>query len=493
MLMLWTPRGRLTLDGEVLIDGTLILPGTNLTVDGEQLFEFIDHVVPVYEITSQMHEKSEIGTYIVVNVGLDCVNNADPGQEHKVLIDIPDGFTLINYVSTHGTFSPNLGTWFVILKDQTATLNLILEPISVDSGTFTVEVDGTDLISETEYEIVAVDAEGVIAGFKAALSTPPSSYTGILGDGEDGSITGYTPVNNIQYTNKLPEGLAKCTDASYFYKNEGNETIGPFNSVEYAEIGITSMAVQCPGANDNEGTYINLTGLTVGKTYTYVVAVYGFPDIRIALYIVGTDYYTTFLPDATIYEKRIVFTATATSHSLSITSATKTNTVIGPAAMMLAEGDIGNAPIVMPGETGNTVKLTNVEEVTDQMRVVYTGFNYGMTFTDANIDELVAIGATDVINLAYFNITDDYTNKKAHINEYATRFKNKGIRFHAAFAAFTHQGGSQEDPTNSTYVSSLISTITDLVTNCPDLAGSALMISITLRLIMWELMRQQKN
>ncbi|WP_321422760.1 hypothetical protein [uncultured Methanobacterium sp.] len=288
--------------------------------------------------------------------------------------------------------------------------------------------------------------------------------------GEDGTTNGFEVVNNFEYTNSAHEGIALCNNAALFNKNTGSESITVYDSFLYSERNLKSIIVSCPGTNNNEGTYVTYSGLTIGKEYTVLVSAYTL-GLELGVFIPGPDAYTSFTPDSVVRETRLKFIATATSHNVAIALTSKTNAYISVALNMIAEGDIGNAPFVPPGEVGNTVKIQNVEEMPGQMRVIYTGNNYQMQFTQANVDELKAAGATDVINLGYYNLLDNYSNIKTHIAASSTLFKNNGINYHVGIFPFAHQNGTIENPTDATYRANLATKIQQLLVDCPNIAG----------------------
>ena len=487
-------RNRVSYDYRFMNDGTPIYPRAMMTADGEKLFEFRDHAIPVYEINSNLQRKAQVGHYLSFTIKFECTNKTDPGKDLTLNVNLPSGFDLVKAHTDEGEYNETSGKWILRLNnDYEAYLDFIVDII--DDGTQTQTI--THELSETELITTCVtsntDPDGTIARHSPDLIEYPElaanlqngkEYTvvmyhentdsfmaGSYGDVEDGSTTGYTRVNNQTYTNLLDSDVALCTNAAKFHGNTGSETITVYTSFLYSEINLTSVIISCPGINNDEGGYFTVSGLTTGQTYTVAVCAYAESGVGLALYTPGPESYATFTPNGVVNEKRITFVATGTTQTIVTHLTTKAANFISLALNMVCHGTILHAPIVLPSETGNSVNIKNVSEVEGQMRVVYTGFNYRMTFTDANIEELVTKGATDVINLAYFNITDDYDNKAAHIAEYSTKFKEKGIKFHVGCAAFVHENGTQEDPTNSTYISTLVSTIENLFTDCPDLAG----------------------
>jgi predicted phage tail component-like protein len=165
-------RGRVSFDYILMNDGTLIIPGTNLTMDGEPVFEFIDHTVPIYAFTSDFHEKAVVGSLINYTIVLSCTNNADPRRPLTVSVPIPGGFTLVNAETVEGVYNSTTGKWTVTLVNQQASLNLLLEPVTVGEQPQLVVLDGTILELSKTCEIVATDT-GAIVSHEGSLEDYP--------------------------------------------------------------------------------------------------------------------------------------------------------------------------------------------------------------------------------------------------------------------------------------------------------------------------------
>lgn len=191
--------GRITVTNLVMEDGTPIIPGTMLTIDGELVFQFIDHTIPIYTFTSALHSKAITGTKISYNITLTCTNNADPGKPLTVTVPIPDGFTLDQATSEHGTYTAGTTKWVCLLENQTATLNLILTPISTGSQSQTVSLDGDTATLTSTCVISASDADGSIASKQIDLTSYPKTLANMQ-DGQPYTVVTYSRIDETGVT-----------------------------------------------------------------------------------------------------------------------------------------------------------------------------------------------------------------------------------------------------------------------------------------------------
>jgi hypothetical protein len=156
-MKMFTYDGQISFNNTFLDDGTLILSGTLITIDGISLYFFRDHIIPFYRFSSRLQSKVLIGTYISYNITLTCENSADPGYPLKVTIPIPSELKYITSISPEGSYNPETGIWTVKLVKHSATLNFILQPINTGTvtQTITLQKDGTSLTRACE--IIAED------------------------------------------------------------------------------------------------------------------------------------------------------------------------------------------------------------------------------------------------------------------------------------------------------------------------------------------------
>lgn len=199
-MILYTPSGRLTIDGIMLLDGTFILPGTRLTTDGEFLFEFIDHTIPIYALESNLQSKAVIGSLISYTIRLSCTNNADPGKALTVSVPIPAGFDLVNAETLEGTYNPTTGKWVVHLDNQEANLNLLLEPLVVGEQSQTVTLDGTITEITKTCEIIVSDTGSIVSH-----DTPLADYPYTVANLQDGKL--YTVISYSKVTESEVTGI----------------------------------------------------------------------------------------------------------------------------------------------------------------------------------------------------------------------------------------------------------------------------------------------
>ncbi|AIS32493.1 phage-related protein [Methanobacterium formicicum] len=198
--MLFDFTGRISLDYILMDDGTPIIPGTRLTQDGELLFEFTDHTIPIYALTSKLPPKAEVGKQISYDIQLECTNQGDPGRELIVSVPIPAGFNLIKASSNEGTYNSTNGKWTLILdSDDKAYLNLILSGITAGSWDQTITLDGTITSITKNCEVVSSDSEGSIASHSVDLANYPITLANMQ-DGQTYTIVTYSKVHETGVT-----------------------------------------------------------------------------------------------------------------------------------------------------------------------------------------------------------------------------------------------------------------------------------------------------
>jgi predicted phage tail component-like protein len=184
-MVLYTPDGRVSIDLITLSDGSPIVPGQMFTADGVPLLEFIDHTIPVYTLTSDLHTKALQNTRISYTITLTCTNSADPGNNLIVNAPLPSQFTFVDYYCENGTYNDSTGVWNVILPEdnQTAYLNLIVTPntAATASQTVTLEFDSTSVSKSC---VISASDSDTINYNDEALTT----FTTTLNNLKDGQI-----------------------------------------------------------------------------------------------------------------------------------------------------------------------------------------------------------------------------------------------------------------------------------------------------------------
>lgn len=160
-MVVFTYNGQISFNNILLDDGTQIIPHTNLTTDGINVYLFRDHILPFYLLKNRIQSKALTGKYISYNITLTCENKADPGYPLKIEIPIPKELKYIHSISHEGTYNPETGIWTLTIANYSATINFILQPetIGTCTQTITLQKDGTRLTSTCE--IVADDPEDI--------------------------------------------------------------------------------------------------------------------------------------------------------------------------------------------------------------------------------------------------------------------------------------------------------------------------------------------
>lgn len=191
--MLFTRDGRYVLDGvSIANDGTRVREGTMFLEDGTRLYHLIDHTIPTYALTSNLQGGAIQNERVSFIVNLECINNADRGNELKVSVIIPAGFTLVSAISNQGTFNTTTGLWTLYLDDQEADLNLILEAESTGSQTITVTLQSPYESTDFVCDVSASDTAS-IASYDADLADYPVTIAN-LQDGKTYTVISYSKV-----------------------------------------------------------------------------------------------------------------------------------------------------------------------------------------------------------------------------------------------------------------------------------------------------------
>lgn len=194
---------QITSDGEIIIGNGInltsekkIINGTNLLTDGTIILNLQDHTIPVYEIASNLQSKALLNTQINYDIEIDCSNNADPGHSLIVDLNIPEGFTLIKATSNEGTYNATTGIWTLVMKDQQATLNLLLEATTAGTWTQTVTLDGTSVTISSTCTISATDTDGNINSYEILDSSNYPVLTANLQNGKQYTVIMYSRIHD---------------------------------------------------------------------------------------------------------------------------------------------------------------------------------------------------------------------------------------------------------------------------------------------------------
>lgn len=201
--MLWTLDGRFVPTGSNFAnDGTPVKQGSMFLMDGTRLFVLKDHTIPFYEFTSTLRSRAEVGAKVSYTIKLECTNKVDPGNTLVVSVPMPPG-SLISAVSNEGTFNVTTGKWILKLKNQEATLNLILIAGITGSYTQTVTLDGNTATLSRTCEIVASDTDGDIMSRVINLDNYPLTMANMQ-DGKLYTVISYTKVHEPTVTGIHP-------------------------------------------------------------------------------------------------------------------------------------------------------------------------------------------------------------------------------------------------------------------------------------------------
>jgi hypothetical protein len=116
-------------------------------------YPIVSHTqLPIYTLENRLPSKTLLGTQISYNININCENEAYTGQKLDIEIPIPSGFKLVHHKSNEGLYNPETGIWTLKLKNNTATLNLILQPLTpgLEKQTIKLLQDATKLTTTTE-------------------------------------------------------------------------------------------------------------------------------------------------------------------------------------------------------------------------------------------------------------------------------------------------------------------------------------------------------
>jgi hypothetical protein len=217
-LVLFTYDGQICFNNTNFDDGTLIIPKTHINTDGITIYIFKDHIIPIYLLRNRLQSKALIDTYISYNITLTCENKADPGLPLKVKIPISKEFKYQNSISHEGNYNSETEIWTLTLKNNTATLNFILQPQTTGTVTQTVtfEKDGTTLTNSCE--IVENDPEDIYYN-----EEPLKNYPTNIANLQDGKL--YTVVK-YAYLNITDESMIEGVHNNRLTVINGMETIG---------------------------------------------------------------------------------------------------------------------------------------------------------------------------------------------------------------------------------------------------------------------------
>jgi hypothetical protein len=172
--------------------------------------------LPVYTLENKIPSETLIGTQISYNININCENEADPGLPLDMEIPIPTGFKLIHHKSNEGIYNPETGIWTLKLKNNTATLNLILQPTTLgqEKQTITLLQDKTKLTNTTE--ILKEDIGDLYYN-----NEPLSDYPDNINNLQDGKFYTITKYSYLDVSKALDGAKNGCLSVI-----NGMETIG---------------------------------------------------------------------------------------------------------------------------------------------------------------------------------------------------------------------------------------------------------------------------
>lgn len=332
-MALYDLTGRISIDYLFMDDGTPIISGSMLTLDGELLFELIDHTVPVYALSSNLQSKALVGTYISYYVKLECTNNADPGKQLVTNINIPSGFDVVNAYTPEGTYNEFTGKWSVNLnsdqeaylyfivdvigdgtQEQTATLDGTIETITSTCTTSTNDSDGGIALREVDLQdyplTLANMQDGQAYTFISYSKVTESGVTGI----HDGILNNRLSVLNADKVDNLaPPNVA--TGGNLLGTTGGMVPYGGASSgditISTAQFYFGSKSFYVGGLTLGEGAGYTGT-FEIGKTYTTRIYIRGPNGINWTAYGGGTSY--SFQTTGDWMYVDLTYTATATNH-----------------------------------------------------------------------------------------------------------------------------------------------------------------------------------
>jgi len=276
-MVLYDLQGRISLDYLFMEDGTPIIQGAMMTEDGWPIFELTDHTVPVYALTSTLPGKALVNTILSYTVTLECTNNADPGRELHVSIDMPSGFEVIESMSDEGEYNQDTGKFSCYLNnDGIATLNLLVDVFGTGSETQTASLDGTDVTLISNCDVYTTDSDGGIAfrevdlapyadtlanmqdgKLYTAVSYTRVSETGVTGI-HDGirnnclSVVNGDKIENIAFVN-FATGTDAYKDSTGYSQSDAG--VNYQSSTEWSDQDGRSLKVLCDGSVANQGAY----------------------------------------------------------------------------------------------------------------------------------------------------------------------------------------------------------------------------------------------
>lgn len=298
-MVLYDLQGRISLDYLFMEDGTPIIQGAMMTEDGWPLYELTDHKVPIYSIISTLPLKTLADNILSYNITVQCINNADPGRELHVSIDMPPGFEVIESMSDEGEYNQDTGKFSCYLNnDGIATLNLLVDVFGTGSETQTASLDGTDVTLISNCDVYTTDSDGGIAFREVDLTSYPDtlanmqdgklytvvSYTKVIESGVTGihdgvrnnrlSVINVDKINNFAHAN-IALGTDVNMDITGYSSHLGAVVT---SSTEWYKNGSRSWKVECDGTQSDQGVISTASLRQVveeGKDYTVQTTIKG--------------------------------------------------------------------------------------------------------------------------------------------------------------------------------------------------------------------------
>lgn len=473
-MALYDLTGRISIDYLFMDDGTPIIPGSMLTLDGELLFELIDHTVAVYALSSNLQSKALVGTYISYYVKLECTNNADPGKQLVTSINIPSGFDVVNAYTPEGIYNESTGKWSVNLnsdqeaylyfivdviddgtQEQIATLDGTIETITSTCTTSTNDSDGGIALREVDLQDYPLTLANMQDGKVYTMISYSRIYEPSVEGIHDGVKNGRLCVVNGNIVNNLAFiNFATGTDT---YKNStgysvSDEGVSFTSSTDMAVNGSRCLKIICDGSVTNQGAFFQASKMNVvtpGIVYTAKKSINGLSgSIRghLAWYNSGGSFISSNVTNAVTLDghlKTLTISATAPATAaycsfVALTNSTGSTTTFYEDETIIVEG--------------SSIPTGNIDMVTGD--IITSGHvNYGTRATiQSNIQKQVCSFVYDSAEDLYIRQFDEYyTVTTSTINRWYGLCLNEG--FNADYSESTNLLSDPEalfDDTGST-------------------------------------------